>query len=230
MSAPVTDDLYTSPHFTVDPETAETYDAGYRYTGSNGVIAEVDLWHAIFQNHIVSSYDEDTGYNVDRNVGPVLLSGADVSVGGSPIDNLSVYFTGSYETSHLKDNLFVSNATIATAGKQLVETPEWAFSGRVQYLWQGFRIGVQGKYTGKRYSSDLNDEWTSPYFVADGDCQLRSRHDRLAGRGTSVQRQQHVRQALPGQHLLDQHRVADAVLLSGFAPQLRGHAQDQPLI
>jgi len=170
MSAPITDDLYYSPHFTVSPETAETYDAGYRYTGPYGLIAEVDAWHAIFQNHIVSSYDETTGYNVDRNVGPVLLDGFDATAGAEPIDNLTLYGTLSWENTHLKDNLYTSSTTqIMTAGKQLVETPEWMFSGRVQYVFEGLKFGFQGKYTGKRYSTDLNDESTSPYLVLDSD-------------------------------------------------------------
>lgn len=169
MSAPVTDDLYVSPLFTVAPETAETYDAGYRYTGINGLTGEVDVWHAIFQNHIVSSYDDATGYNVDRNVGPVNLSGFDVSVGAQPIDNLTLYGTLSWENTHLKDNLIVSGTPIATAGKALVETPKWMMSGRVQYVFEGLKFGLQGKYTGRRYSTDLNDNSTSPYIVLDSD-------------------------------------------------------------
>jgi iron complex outermembrane receptor protein len=169
MSAPITDDLYVTPRIAVQPETATAYDIGYRYTGPDGLIASIDAWHSIFNNHIVSSYDQDTGYNTDRNVGPVLLSGVDLTVGAQPIDNLSLYGTASWETSKLKDDLNVSGVIIHTAGKQLVETPDWMFSSRAQYKIAGFTIGVQGKYTGRRFASDLNDEQTSPYMVFDSD-------------------------------------------------------------
>jgi len=58
---------------------------------------------------------------------------------------------------------------LATRGKQLVETPTWTFNIRAQYELEGFTFGLQGKYTGRRMSTDLNDETSSPYLVADLD-------------------------------------------------------------
>jgi len=170
LSAPITDDLYATPRIVLQPERATTYDLGYRYTGPSGLIAQADVWHSIFQNHIVSSYSEADNFSIDRNVGPVLLNGIDLSVGAEPIENLTLYGTASYETTKLKQDLQTSaTVTIATAGKQLVETPDWMFSSRAQYQIAGFTVGVQGKYTGRRFSSDLNDEQTSPYIVVDSD-------------------------------------------------------------
>lgn len=170
LSSPITDDLYATPRIVVAPETATAYDAGYRYTGDNGLLAQVDVWHSIFYNHIVSSYNEADNYTLDTNVGPVLLTGVDVSVGANVMDNLSLYGTASWETSELKDNLVTSaTTTILTAGKQLVETPDWMFSTRAQYNIAGFVVGLQGKYTGRRFSTDLNDEQTGSYIVVDSD-------------------------------------------------------------
>lgn len=170
LSAPITDDLYATPRIVLQPERATAYDVGYRYTGENGFIASIDAWHSVFENHIVSSYSEADNYTIDRNVGPVLLSGADVSLGYSPIDQLSLYGTISYETSKLKDNLETgAGVFIATAGKQLVETPNWTFASRAQYTFEGLTFGLQGKFTGRRYSTDLNDEKTPSYVVVDSD-------------------------------------------------------------
>ncbi len=169
LSSPITDDLYATPRIRVSPETSTMYDLGYRYTGPDGLLAEVDVWHGIWQNHIVSSYNAADNYTLDTNVGPVLLTGFDASIGAEPIDNLSVYGTVSWETTKLKDNIVTSSGVLATAGKQVVETPDWMFSGRIQYKIAGFKIGLQGKYTGRRFSTDLNDEQTSPYTVVDAD-------------------------------------------------------------
>ncbi|MGZ5932545.1 MAG: TonB-dependent receptor [Rhizomicrobium sp.] len=139
MSAPITDDLYnlgpaqlTTPglNSNLQPETAQSYDLGYRYSNKT-TLASLTFWHSVFANHIVSSFDQDLGFSVDRNVGGVLLNGVDAEVGFQPLDQLSLYGTVSYESTRLQQNLQTSAATIiATRGKELVETPNWTIGGR----------------------------------------------------------------------------------------------------
>jgi len=51
-----------------------------------------------------------------------------------------------------------------------VETPDWTFAGRVD--WQAtpdFNIGLQGKYVGRRFSTDINNAVFPSYTVFDLD-------------------------------------------------------------
>ena len=55
----------------------------------------------------------------------------------------------------------------ATAGKKLVETPDWTVSGRVNYEIGAFQFGVQAKYVGSRFLTDVNDDSVGSYTIVD---------------------------------------------------------------
>ncbi len=179
LSAPRTDDLYSAnlppggsqvaqiPN--VQPETTDAYEVGYRYQTSK-LITSLALWKIDYKNRIVSSFDPITLLSVARNIGPVDLYGVDGEVGFSPLDGLTVYASGSYDHSKLINNFQVSATTFApTAGKKLVETPDWTFSLRGQYEIGDFQFGAQLKYTGDRFSTDVNDEVAPAYTLVDLD-------------------------------------------------------------
>ena len=184
LSAPRTDDLYTVSNSagsvtldTVQPETSTNYELGYRYQRSD-ILASVALWDSEFHNRIVSSYDPDTNLSIDRNVGNVRLYGVDAQIGAKPIEHLSTTAFFSYEHSRLEQNIPFNTGT-ATApvliyeplqGKELVETPEIELGGRVQYeVCPGATIGVQGKYVGSRWVTDVNDLRVPGYTTFDLD-------------------------------------------------------------
>lgn len=176
------------------PETSTSYDLGYRYHGDDVHFGLV-LWNSQFRNRIVSTFDPDQGISVDHNIGTVNFSGMDVDAGYDVDENLSLFGTFTYEKSRVVNNLALGNApaspipssvagefTIApdpttgvstlyanTAGKQLVETPEYMSTARAQYSIWGFRIGLQGKFVGSRYATDVNDYKVPSYFTADAD-------------------------------------------------------------
>jgi iron complex outermembrane receptor protein len=185
LSAPRTDDLYNglSPVFDppppggptinqlelVEPETSQAYDLGYRYNGA-ALIFSAGVWYNQFQNRIVRVFDPDQGINISRNVGDVDLWGADVAVGWQVTNALSLYGSAAYVDSELADNLQITGGTVAlTRGKQLVETPDWTFSGRAEYEIGDWVFGLQGKYTGDRWMTDVNDLRAPGYTVVDLD-------------------------------------------------------------
>jgi iron complex outermembrane receptor protein len=179
LSAPRTDNLYTAgvdasdnvELTNVQPESSKAADLGYRYR-SGSMIISTALWANQFKNRIVTAFDPDLGFNVDRNVGDVKLWGVDGQVGFSPIQDWSVYFSGSYTHSELQDDVQF-NATptyLPLKGKQLVETPEWMFSFRTQWkATENLTVGFQGKHVGSRFTTDVNDEETPAYNVFDLD-------------------------------------------------------------
>lgn len=182
LSAPRTDSLYSTTRLadgslgnpTVQPETSKNLDLGYRYTTST-VVAQLSVFQNQFDNRIVSTFDADLDQFVDRNVGSVETVGFEGSVGWSPIEQLSLYGTVSLLNSELQDDYVYDRAgnRLATKGKKQVETPEQMFSLRASYKFNDvFSAGVQGKYTGERWVTDVNDLKVDAYTVVDLDARF----------------------------------------------------------
>lgn len=182
LSAPRTDSLYATTRFadgslgnpTVQPETSENFDLGYRYTMST-LVLQASTFFNKFDNRIVSTFDEDLAQFVDRNVGAVETTGFEASVGWEPIRNLNLYASATFTDSVLQDN-YVYNAAgaqLQTKGKKQVETPEQMFALRASYQFnEVFSAGIQGKYTGERFVTDVNDLTVDAYTVVDADARF----------------------------------------------------------
>ncbi|KSB90552.1 hypothetical protein AS593_13835 [Caulobacter vibrioides] len=179
MSAPKVDNLYTLTSTgalgNVEPETGQTVEVGYRFRTPT-VMASASVYHTDIQNRIVTTVDQNDGTYIDRNVGDVEIQGFDAQAQWRLDDNLTIYGSMAYTDAKLQDNLAVSYssttglATYAdTAGKQVVETPKWTFAGRLTYDIGKFQIGVQGKFIGERYMTDVNDQKLPHYTVWDAD-------------------------------------------------------------
>jgi iron complex outermembrane recepter protein len=170
----VGDEIDTTVFPGVQPEKTKAYDLGYRFQG-DAVTASAALWYSEFENRIVTSFDAEAGVNVDRNVGNVVLKGVDAELGWRATPELMLYASGSYIQSELMDDISIGRVAgppvilqfLPTKGKELVETPNWTFAGRVQYTLKNFSIGLQGKYVGDRFATDINDEVSSAYTVFD---------------------------------------------------------------
>lgn len=182
LSAPRTDSLYAVTRFadgsignpTVQPETSKNIDLGYRYTTST-IVAQASVFQNQFDNRIVSTFDEDLGQFVDRNVGSVESLGFEASLGWQPTENLNLYGTVSLLDSELQDDYIynAAGAQLQTKGKKQVETPEQMFSLRASYKFNDvFSAGVQGKYTGERWVTDVNDLKVDAFTVVDLDARF----------------------------------------------------------
>ena len=178
LSVPRTDNLYTVKRLAdnsigrvnPEPEQTDSYDVGWRYKSDN-LLANVALWQSKYKNRIVSAYDQDLGLNVDRNIGNVDLSGADLQVGWKPVSWLLLNGSASYTKTKLLNDLAISSTiTLPTGGKELVETPKTTYGARIEvYPTSQLTFGLQGKQVGKRFSTDVNDAWVDPYTIFDLD-------------------------------------------------------------
>jgi iron complex outermembrane receptor protein len=170
LSAPRTDDLYggilVSQLSTVEPETTQSVDLGWRYQGSR-ILAAATVWHTDFENRIIRSQDPtDPTVSFARNVGAVELWGADAQIGYQILDGLNVYGSIAYTQSELQDNLPQQSVG---RGLSLVDTPEWTAALRGEYEIGDFTFGLQAKWVDERFSNDFNTEVVPSYTTVDLD-------------------------------------------------------------
>jgi iron complex outermembrane receptor protein len=139
-------------------------------------MASVAVWKIDYTDRIVSSYDAELGFSVDRNVGDVDLEGFEAQIGRRLGSAVSLSGSVGYAKSELLENLsfgpnqFAQQQLLPLAGKELVETPEWTYALRADFeVTENLNIGLQGKKTSERFSTDLNDEVTPAYTVFDLD-------------------------------------------------------------
>ncbi len=175
LSAPRTDDLYDQVLIDPGPEVAHAYDLGTRYQSGSFMIAGA-LWANDFSNRIERVLDEAAGIAFSANVGNVKLWGIDGQMGFKPIDSLSVYASASYIRSEIQADIrnTTAGALLPTKGKSLYETPEFQSGVRVQYdAFDWLSLGVQGKYTGARWTNLVNTERAPSYTLVDLDARLK---------------------------------------------------------
>lgn len=192
FSAPITDDLYVTTQTTqVVPETTDNIGAGWRYRDSNFNIS-VNPWSSTWHNHIVSGVDPNDPFatKIDRNVGEVKLYGLDVEAGWTVTPNFNLYGSAAYTHSRMQDdyevlavsagpdstvkpNTGTGAAALPLIGKQAVMVPAETFALRANYHKGPFSIGISAKYTGKRYTSDVNDAYVNGYTMTNLDASYR---------------------------------------------------------
>lgn len=158
-----TNGVLTPGYITRDPrvemETSTNLDLGYRYA-SDATTFSGTVFYNSFRNRIASSYDPVAGFSTDYNVGGVTTQGLELESGYKFDPKWSVYGSLSFTRSVMADNLQTSaTVTAATAGKILPATPEQMASLRFNYNTDTWYGNVDMKYTGKTYSTLVNDEW-----------------------------------------------------------------------
>ena len=196
FSAPRTDNLYRAPRVDVKPEETDAFDLGVRYT-TGRVQAQLAGWKINYDNRIVTSFNQDLGISLDRNVGKVDTYGFDANVGFRPVRHVTLLALASYIHTELKDNIEISTTTAATPpaglvfcdgapttanpvvktcaptrGKFVAETPKWQFGGRAQYDIGPVSFGIQGKHVGPRFATDVNDVKVKGYNIFDVDARF----------------------------------------------------------
>lgn len=177
FSSPRTDNLYRAPIVEVNPEKTDSFDLGLRYA-TRRVQAQATGWYIGYKNRIVTTFDNDPnspnfGTSLDRNVGEVESYGADLSVTVRATDWASLTAFGSYTKAELQSDVPLTTTIFApTAGKQVVETPEFQFGGRAQFTFGPVELGGQAKWVDERFATDVNDVIVPSYTLVDIDARL----------------------------------------------------------
>jgi iron complex outermembrane receptor protein len=186
FSAPRTDNLYRAPIVDIDPEKTDAFDLGLRYSTSQ-VQAQGTAWIINYANRIVSSFNQDLGISIDRNVGKVNSYGFDGSIAYKPDENVMVYLFGAYISAEFQEDIEIGRtnaptggATVPagtliiapTKGKMVSETPKWQLGARGQFTVGPVEFGAQAKWVDSRWATDVNDVKVKAYTVVDLDARL----------------------------------------------------------
>jgi len=182
FSAPRTDNLYRAPRVDIAPEKTDSFDLGARYT-TRRIQAQATAWKIDYTNRIVSSFNQELGISIDRNVGKVKSWGFDANIAFKPVEPLTLYAFGSYINAEFQEDIEIgrSGTTIVfapTKGKMVAETPEWQLGGSARVELGPVEVGILGKWVDDRFATDVNDVVVKDYFTVDMDARFS-----LAGLG-----------------------------------------------
>ena len=147
------------------PETSVNVDVGVRHQGKaftfSGSAYAID-----FKDRLSRQFDPVEGVSRDTNVGDVRIRGVELEAGTRPVDGWSAYASASYTRSRIEQDLRVSATNLQpTAGKELADTPRWLAGAALQYAKGPLYATLSAKYTGKRFSTLVNDDQVAGYTL-----------------------------------------------------------------
>lgn len=142
----------------VQKETSVSTEGGIRYLGET-FNASATLFNTNFMNRIATSYDPITASTRDFNVGGVRMRGIEAEVGTKPVRGMSYYGSLTLNDSKiLSDYRNGATTTLATTGNKLPDMPSTMVGASMQYSQGPYLMALSAKYTGRVYSTLVNDE------------------------------------------------------------------------
>ncbi|PXV59001.1 iron complex outermembrane recepter protein [Dyella jiangningensis] len=150
----------------LNPEQSQTFELGYRVHGDT-IEASADAYYTRFTNRLLAVSPcsaVQTCSAILNNVGSVKSTGVDLAVIWRPVEHLRWLNSVSYDNSKYQDD-YLNNGVVATDGKYVVGIPTWMFTSNVSYSFGGFTATLDGKYTGRRYITYINDSQVPSYWL-----------------------------------------------------------------
>ncbi|WP_333679412.1 TonB-dependent receptor [Dyella sp.] len=148
------------------PEESQTFEFGYRVQGA-GFEASADAYFTHFTNRLLAVTPcsaVQTCSAIINNVGSVKSKGIDLALIWKPMEHMRWLNTLSYDNSKYQNN-YLDNGVVETSGKYVVGTPVWMFTSALSYTLDGFTFNIDGKYTGRRYITYINDSSVPAYWL-----------------------------------------------------------------
>lgn len=158
------------------PETSKSVEGGYRYVGRTLQLSLTGYW-VKFDNRLLqynpcpTNQQQNPGCgNSFHNAGSVTARGVELGVLWKPARWINWYNSVSLnKTTYDQDlNFCTTTCTLyAITGKQQVDTPKTLVSSVLTLKYDGFFASLQGKYTGRRYYTYMNDQSFGGYTTFD---------------------------------------------------------------
>jgi len=171
-------DLFNAFKQNVAPETAWTYEAGWRFQHEfqfgpvSGIDGQVSAYHVDFSNRLLAVGASagfttiNPGAVVINNVGDVKTDGMDIAATLHFGEHFSFYDAVSYNRSQYQDNYITGGTTVVpTAGKNVPASPDWMNKSVLSAKFDAFEAQLIGDYVGKRYATYTNDLSVPSYFL-----------------------------------------------------------------
>jgi iron complex outermembrane receptor protein len=155
------------PNNSIQAETSVATEAGLRITEGD-IKGSISLFQVNFKNRLASGFNPDTATYTDYNVGDSTIKGLELQMGSKPVNGWSVFGSATYTQSKILNNFpATATSTLPTSGSMFPDTPEWMYGASVQYASGPYLASLSGKYTGKRFTTLVNDEFLDAYTVFD---------------------------------------------------------------
>ncbi|HWZ50884.1 MAG TPA: TonB-dependent receptor [Granulicella sp.] len=151
------------------PESSWSEEVGYRHTDDK-VVAQVNYFHVNFSNRLLA-ISQGPGIagaaSLLSNVGGVTTNGVDGAIQVRTQSGWSLYNALTLSKSAYDSNYNDGSVTYQTAGKVVVDSPEFLYKNELKYTLKGFDAHIGSDYMGKRYFTYINDNSVGGRFVAD---------------------------------------------------------------
>jgi iron complex outermembrane receptor protein len=142
----------------IEPETSTTFEFGWRFR-TDVIEGVVSAYNVNFDDRLLAIQQGSAiigAFNALANVGSVTSRGVETGIIWNMTSNLSWYNSASYNQSKIDDDFFSGTTRVNTAGKTVVDSPEWMVNSEVSYEMERMFAKVHLKYTGERQYTFLN--------------------------------------------------------------------------
>lgn len=149
------------------PETSISYEMGYRFKGDS-LQGSVAAYLTDFRDRLLSVATCQGILGCPStfvNVGKVQSTGVEAALIWSVAQNWNWFNSLTLNDSQYKSDYMNGTTLVATNGKTVVNTPKVMFSTDIGYESNGWFSSLDGKYTGQRYYTYLNDNKVDAYFL-----------------------------------------------------------------
>lgn len=150
----------------IKAETSDAVDLGLDMHLAQGYFAPT-VYYARHHNKSVS-YDPGVGVAYSQNIGDTQAYGAQAAAGWSPLDNIDLFATASYNRNEFVKDLPLQNgSSLAVNGQQLPDVPEWMANAGGTWHRHGFSVSPMVRYTGSRFGDTQHLQNIAGYFTTD---------------------------------------------------------------
>lgn len=156
---------------TVKPETSTNYELGWRFKGAafDGVVT---AYHVDFKDRLLG-LPQCLGIvgctGSIANVGDVKTDGIEAALSWRPMTQLTWFNSAAWNNSEYDDDYTIQTASsttvVPTAGKQVVDAPEWLVRSELSYDNGAFFARLDANYTDERFYTYLNDASAKSYTL-----------------------------------------------------------------
>ena len=159
----VSADVFEQINDTIKPETSTNYELGWRFNGAafNGVVT---AYHVDFKDRVLA-IPQCVGVvgctGSIANVGDVKTDGIEAALSWQPMTHVTWFNSAALNKSEYDDDYTFETAAgvtlVPTAGKQVVDAPEWIVRSELSYDNGAFFARLDANYTDERFYTYLND-------------------------------------------------------------------------